>query len=802
MLPSSRSIEDRPIRRSYAIIAVVAGLLCAGGRIAAQPLAPAGVNTDPPILDEIIVTAQKRSERVQDVPVAVTVLTAEALSEAAISSVARLAELDPNVSLETAQSFQRNSLSIRGIGTIGNSRSFEGAVGTFIDGVYRSRTGMMLGDLLDIGRVEILRGPQGTLFGKNTVAGALSLFSTRPSSDGFSGNVDARLGDFDTALVRGVANFPVGESSAVRVGGVYHRRDGFFESPDTGDQYDTVDRYGVKAQFLYQPSNALEVHLIADFARSDSNCCWSAAIAFNGPTAPLIGAYGALNGLTFVPAPEAERDRAESLNTVPREAIEDDGLTARVTWQLPKFTVTSVTGVRSWSHEQIEADADFSPADLFVLGEPASIDAVSEELNLTIPFGRTDLLLGLYYGSEDYDSLRSVRTGSDADNYLNALISANLGAAACVPPLVAADCLFPVGIEALLQDGDFARERYQQQAYHRALFVHSATAVTDRFAVTAGLRYSVDDKAGGVETLYWYDSPIARAVLASMGVPDDGTPRNGLDLIGTLYSPSFHVDDRNETTTGTLSLQYEIADGMMLYGGVHRAYKAGGVNLFREGAITDTTYDPEYARGFELGLKADYAQGRARTNVALFETDFTDLQINFFTGLEFRTENTGDATTRGLEIENALQFSDALRLDVSLTWLESRFGDLTNPLLSYLDHRATPKAPDWSGTAALAYEQPLRNGMTFLTRGLVSYTGKHFVGAEIPDEQEASAYLLTELDIAVRSRNGNWELGLWCINCGDQDYRTVFFNSTFQPGSYSVFLNSPREYGIRMSASL
>jgi iron complex outermembrane receptor protein len=790
---------DRLIRRRFALGAT-AGALWIGGA-AAQPTGAASNAAGPSLLEEFIVTAQKRSERVQDVPVAVTVLTAETLEDAAVSSVQRLAELDPNVALETAQSFQRNSLSIRGIGTIGNSRTFEGAVGTFIDGIYRSRTGMVLGDLLDIERIEILRGPQGTLFGKNTVAGALSLLSTRPEPNGFSGSLDARLGNFDAALVSGVANIPIGESSAARVGGIYHRRDGFFESPDTGDQYDTIDRYGVKAQLLFEPSNSLEVRVIADMARSDSNCCWSAAIAVNGPTAPLIGVYGTLNGLTFVPAPEAERDRAESLNSASREAIEDDGLTARVTWQLPRFTLTSITGVRNWSHEQIEADADFSPADLFVLGEPASIDGFSEELTLTIPFGRTDLLLGLYYSSEDYESVRSVKTGSDADNYLNALISANLGAVACVPPVVAADCAFPVGIAALLQDGDFARESYDQRAYHRAWFVHSSTTITDRFGLTAGLRHSVDDKSGGMDNLYWYDSAIARAVLASMGVPDDGTPRNGLDLIGTFYGPSFHVDDRNETTTGTLSLQFRIASNAMLYGGYQRGYKAGGVNLFREGAITDMTYDPEYADGLEIGVKVDYAQGRARTNVALFETDFTDLQINFFTGLEFRTENTGDATTRGVEIENAFQLSDALRVDASLTWLKSRFGDLTNPLLTYLDHRATPKAPEWDGTASVAYERPLRNGMTFLTRGLVSYTGKHFVGAEVPTEQEAGAYLLTELDIGIRNRGG-LELGLWCTNCGDQDYRTVYFNSTFQPGSYSVYLNAPREYGIRVSASL
>jgi iron complex outermembrane receptor protein len=752
-------------------------------------------------IEEIIVTAQKRSERAQDVPVALTVLTAAKLDEYGISSLQRLSDVDPNVSLETAQSFQRQSLSIRGVGTIGNSRSFEGAVGVFVDGVYRTRTGMVLGDLLDIGRLEVLRGPQGTLFGKNTVAGAISLFSTQPNLQTFGGDFSLQLGAYNELLASGAVNVPIGEASGLRVAGIYHTREGFFKSPDNSDNYDSIDRYDFKTQYLYRPSNTLEVLVAADYGHSKGHCCWGAALAVNGPTVPLIATYAGLNGLTFAPAPTAEHDRIESLNAASREEIEDKGLMARVTWQLPKATLTSITAVRDWSHAQIDADADFSPADLFVLDEPATIGTFSEELNLTIPIGPSNLLLGFYYATEDYDSLRTVRTGSDADNYLSALTSISAGALACLPPLIAVDCLLPTGVSALLPDGKFAQEHYYQQTYNRAVFAHSSTEITTRFTVVAGLRYSVDDKAGGVDTLYWYDSAIARAVLAAFGVPDDGTPRNGLDLIGTYYSPSFHADIRDETTTGTVSLQYHWTDRVMLYGGYHRGYKAGGVNLFREGAITETTYAPEDARGVEVGMKADYWDGRARTNVAIFDTKFSDLQINFFTGLEFNTENVGEATTKGIEVENLLQLNEQLLLGVSLTRLDAKFGDLENPLLSYLDHRAMPKSPEWAATASVSYSKPLPNQMTLLTRGLLSYTGKHYVGAEIPDETPASAYMLADFAVGVQTPDKRWEFSLWCTNCTDQDYRTVYFNTTFQPGSYSAYLGAPRQYGVSVKAT-
>jgi outer membrane receptor protein involved in Fe transport len=781
-----------PLARAFGTVGAFGCLACAFA-LSAQPREP-----DPAVLDEIIVQAQKRNESAQDVPLAVTALTSDVLRDSGILTLLDLTDQQTSVSFDTAQSFQRNSLKIRGVGTIGNSRSFEGAVGVFVDGVYRSRSGMVLMDLLDIDNIEILRGPQSTLFGKNTVAGTISVTSARPSGSELNGYLDARLANYDERYLSGAINVPVGDATTLRFAGSYRNRDGFFESPDTGATYDEVDRSALKAQLLFAPTDALEMLVIADSAHSSAACCWSAAIVFNGPTSPLIGGYGALNGLTFVPAPDAESERAESLNTPSRERIEDDGLTVRVHYDAGATTLTSITSVRDWSHDQIAADADFSPADLFMINEPAEIDSVSQEVNWAIPLDRADLLLGLYWAEEDYDSLRSAETGADADNYLNALISANLGATTCFPPLSLTGCAFPTGIGALLPDGEFTREQYHQKSESRALFAHASIELTSALNLVTGLRYMVEDKQGGVTNLYWYDSAIARAVLAAAGVPDDGTPRNGLDLIGTLYSPSFEDGIDDEVTTGLLSLQYRFNDGLMLYGGYHRGYKAGGVNLFREGVITETVYQPETADSLEAGLKIDYLGGRARTNIAIFDTDFEDLQINFFTGLEFRTVNTGKASTRGIEIENQLQVNDRLRLDINATHLDAKFRDLDDPFLAYLIDRDMPEAPSWAAAVTATYERPLSAKRNLFLRGFASYVGSHYVEADVPAEQKASSYTITQLDVGIKS--DSWEALLWCQNCGDTSYRTVFFNSVFQPGSYSTYLNEPRRYGVTIRA--
>ena len=758
---------------------------------------PLDYQTEGYVLEEVIVTAQKRSQSLLDVPLAVTVTSVDKLRETGMLAIPQLTDLHPSVSFDTGQSFQNSSLKIRGIGTVGNGRTFEGSVGVFVDGVYRSRSGMALLDMLDIERLEVMRGSQGTLFGKNTVAGAIALSSNRPDFNERSGQLELRLGEYSSQYLAGNVNLPINDEMALRFAGSWHTRDGYFESPDNGDEYDEVDRFALKAQALFTLADDLEILLIADVAKSDAHCCWGSAQVFNGPITPVIATYSMLNGYSFVLAPDAERDRVTTLNTHPEEEVDDYGIAMHVNWNFGDLTLKSISSFRSWQHEQINTDPDFVPVDILQLNEPAEIDSFSQEFNLSIPVGNTDLLLGLYYAQEDYDSVQTVTAGTDADNYLNVLISSQFGAVACLPPLVAADCLFPPGVGALLPDGDYSKEVYQQDTDTFALFAHAVTNLTDSVDLVTGLRWSVEEKDGSVDNLFWYDSPIARAVLETFGVPDDGTPRNGFDIIGANYSPSFSDDTRDNELTGNLTLQFYPRDQLMLYAGYHRGYKAGGVNLFREAASTNTqTYAPETADSIEAGLKLEHWDNRARTNIAIFHTEFSDLQINFFDGLNFRTENTGEASTQGLELETQVQATERLRVDFAATYLDAKFDRIDNPFLSYLVGRDTPRAPEWASVLGLSYDRPLSNSLRFRASGLASYTGSHFTGADVATEEKVGSYVVADASIGLRNDNSGWEVTLWCRNCGDEDYRTIYFNSTAQPGSFSAYLNAPKQYGV------
>jgi len=751
------------------------------------------------VLEEVVVMAQKRSQSLQEVPLAVTAFSGKVIEDSGYLTLVGISELQPSVTFDVAQNYQNASLKIRGIGTVGNARNFEGSVGIFIDGVYRSRSAMVLSDIYDIERVEILRGPQSTLFGKNTVAGAIALFSNRPDPSGTFGNAELRYGNYDGIFLAGVLNTPIGDSGAFRLSGNFSKRDAFFTSPDNGDGYDAVDRYGLKTQFLFNPTDDLEILLIADYGKSDARCCWGSPIVVNGPTTPVVQTYSALNGLTFVLAPDAEHDRSNSLNTHPREKIIDYGLNFQITKDFSQGSLSSVTALRKWKNTQYDADPDWTGADFFQFGEPADITFFSQEFNYNTEVKNTDLLLGFYYSHEKFNSVRDVRSGSDADNYLNFVMSSGVGATACLPPVVALDCLFPVGIGALAPVGSFSVESFEEKATSWAVFAHAVTPLTDKWDLILGLRYSEDHKKGGFDALYWYDSAIVRAVLAGMGVEDDGTPRNGFDLIGAPYSPSFQDKTKDDEVTGTITLQYNLNDDVMFYGGYHRGYKASGINLFREAVITDTTtYAPETADSFELGLKMKYWSGRALTNIALFNTQFSDMQINFFEDLTFRTENTAESSTKGVEVENVFQFTDDLQMYLAMTFMDAKFDQIDTESLKYLEGRDTPRAPGFSGVLSLTWDRPITDRLNLFARGMASYMGDHFISPDIPNEQKADGYTLFDASIGLRSPGSNWELLAWCSNCGDETYRTMLINTPFQPGTINAYLGPARQYGLTL----
>src|SRR5882762_7074297 len=264
---------------------------------------PAEPTSDSGKVPEIIVTAERRPERLQNTPVAVTAITGDALAAQHIDDISNISAVTPSVNFQSTNNAQASAnLEIRGIGTVGNNRAFEGSVGVFVDGVYLSRAGQLLSDFLDFESLQILRGPQGTLFGKNTTAGALLITSASPQFDRYDGSYEVTVGNYGAVLARVASNLPVSNTVALRFAALISNVDGYMENPNGGDRYNDQRPRAFKAQALFEPNPALTFRLIGDISIEHENCCYGSVVVIPGPVHPLINALSAANGLKLASA--------------------------------------------------------------------------------------------------------------------------------------------------------------------------------------------------------------------------------------------------------------------------------------------------------------------------------------------------------------------------------------------------------------------------------------------------------------------------------------------------------------------
>ncbi|PKP90180.1 MAG: TonB-dependent receptor, partial [Alphaproteobacteria bacterium HGW-Alphaproteobacteria-16] len=342
--------------------------LYSASAIALMTAAPAFAQDTPQAVDpgyesanEIVVTATRRNETVQEVPIAITAIGSELLQNAGIEDIRGLEQLAPSLQSSTGQSSATGTtLYIRGITTAGDNPGFEPAVGVFIDGVFRARAGVAISELPELERVEVLRGPQGTLFGRNTSAGALSIFTAQPAFD-LGGYVEAGYGNYNAFEVKGAITGPVTEQLALRLDAGYRKRDGYIEDVNSDRSINDVNRYYVRGQALYDTST-FSVRLIGDYYETDEVCC-GAVSGVRGPLAPVIEGIAAAQGLDgLYTGDPSERRMAISPNRDFSEKVRDYGVSAEINAELGDINFTSITAYRNWRALRNQ-DIDFSGID-------------------------------------------------------------------------------------------------------------------------------------------------------------------------------------------------------------------------------------------------------------------------------------------------------------------------------------------------------------------------------------------------------------------------------------------------------
>lgn len=607
----------------------------------------------------IIVTAQGREQSLSDVPISVNVLSGDTLQKSGANDIRGLNQIAPSVLISSTGNEANGSVRIRGIGTVGDNPGLESSVAVFIDGVYRSRSGNALGDLGPIDRIEVLRGPQGTLFGRNASAGLLNIITQKPTFE-FEGYVNATYGNFDNIRLEGGINTPISDALAVRIDGSYEERDGFYNDVVNDTTVNNRDRYLVRAQALFEPTDALSFRLIGDYSKKNESCC--AATFVQPDFAPLARVSTGLDPFTrptngaaltstanpIIPVLLAlgQDPRGLTQDTFNRDIYvtpgrsyagetEDYGVSLQGDFDLGAVELTSITGYREYSNFQ-GSDTDYTQVDI-LFREPGrdagarEFATFSQELRLqgSAFDNRLDWVVGGFYAHETLQTRDNLKFGSQYGAFapcriVNAVnpALASPGSTGCLSAggrtalagaFGPATPLIFAGLDRLAQVNNVGGtgDVYNQVSENFAFFTHNIIHVTDKLDLTLGLRWTNETKT--------FDSTFAnnnvicpqqRAALSGLLTSPLSGLAGGLIALACQGNSTAELDgvslndQRDEDEfTGTAVLSWKPVDDLLIYGSYSRGYKAGGFNLDRS-ALSNPLLNPAVA-GTTANLQFD-----------------------------------------------------------------------------------------------------------------------------------------------------------------------------------------------------
>jgi iron complex outermembrane recepter protein len=797
--------------------------------------APAPV-AGPPELQEVIVTAQKREQNLQDVPIAVIALSGQQLQDAGVTNLKNMTELTPGLTVTSTTSENSTTARIRGIGTVGDNVGLESSVGVVIDGVYRPRNGVGFGDLGDIQSIEVLEGPQGELFGKNNDAGVILIETKRPSKTfGVSGEITG--GNFGDKELSGAITGPVGDTSAFRLFAEYKKRDGFLNvETGTGNRQDAVnDRnlYLVRGEYLFTPSSDVSLLLIGDFSRRNEACCQATPV-YPGPfagiitalaTNPLLG--GTPGQAAFPDTPTNPFNRQSFANYPISQQIWDRGFSAQLDWNLGSAQLTSIS---AWRDNSIAAgnDPDYSEAAL--VQEPANgnvtdFKQMSEELRLA---GKTDRLHWLIGGFADKELLNLTSTIL-ADDAFDLYLSATASAAAGVSPpnfLLLPELTGNLPGRTFIPGVSGQADSYQQTEKSYAFFTNETYTLMEHLDLTAGLRYtheSKDDTANYLNP----DGGAACGQLLTAPPPSAALPYSQLLLLGygcaTPFNPFFngitHAQSLGENDlNATVKLDYRFTDAVMGYVSWGNGTKAGGFNLARVtnpaaanplAPILDTEFPRETVNSFEVGVKSELARRTLRLNADVFDQKYHDFQLNTFTGIVFVVSSLPDVDSKGAEMRlDWLTPLSGLSLTGGVVYADTLITNFGNALYLFATNRLNDRlsfSPLWSGVLSGAYQVPLSSSLALRISADEKYSSSYNTGSDLDPIKLQGSYGILDARIGIGPPSGNWTFEVWGQNLTDKGYFQVAFDAPFQglavPGfnnQIDSFVGDPRTFGATL----
>jgi len=760
-------------------------------------------------LSAIIVTAQKREQNLQDVPIVVTAVSEQLLHDTGVKDIKDLTVLTPGLLVTSSSSEASTTARIRGIGTVGDNPGLESSVGVVIDGVYRPRNGVGFGDLGEMERVEVLKGPQGTLFGKNITAGVINVVSKKPTFEP-SSTVSVTGGNLGAFDVEASLNGPViGDAVAGRLYAAIRNRDGLLNVETAGGprrETDDADRdfYTIRGQLLFKVTDNVDLRVIGDITDRDENCCGAVQINYGS-----LGVRGVIDlvapgtGAAVTPDPYA---RIAYLNRASTNLTKDRGLSAEVTADIDDTELTSITAWRDWKSIRAQ-DADYTTADLIYRNADGTVSTrfqqFSEELRLAGQSGPVNWLGGIFYAKEKLNTKDQLRAGTGIENYISYLafgVPSNTPAGA-VPTVPLGGLATRLGMTPGTLFGGGNRDTYDHTAESFAVFTNNSIDITDGLELTVGARYTTETKE--LVSDYWNADSLSRTacqrIRATLVAQQQNATSVGLGC-AAAFDPNFDARRDTETldenkVTGTMKVAYRFADSVMSYLSYARGYKAAGFNLDRVrigspavGTVaTSKKFLQETVDSYEVGVKLTLADGALLVNLAGFDQVYENFQFNTFTGLQFEVRNLAEVTTTGIDADILYRTNYGLGIQGGATYSHTDMSEATGvanaDLFSNLrEANRLPFAPVWTGSLALTYNESFGD-LAFGSNIGAKYNAKYNTGSNLDPRKNQDAYTVVSARLALGAEDKSWTVELWGQNLTNAEYMQVAFDAPFQGSS-------------------
>ena len=750
-------------------------------------------------ISEVVVTAQKRTENIQDVPLAIRAVSGAALEDAGIQSVIDLGKLVPALQINDGFFNAGVLIRIRGFGTAADGAT-DSEVAEYLDSAYVPRPGAIIGSFLDVKNVEVLSGPQGTLFGRNATLGAISINTNAPSTvrRSFAATIDGA--NYGSYALTAIANLPVNEQFALRLAAKTSTTDGIYKTNIDGKTYGKRDQTVARVSAKWDVTDSVSWILRVDSAKTSGDGANPMNVYVKTASAGQLAAFSAFQTRFGGTPPILSYEPTYTFNSLFAGAFLDDkqsGVTSDLSWKMsPAVTARLINSYRHWHNKQRTVDSMSTSLDLLRVTGDNDSKAQSHELQFISEKGaflgsKLGFTAGLYYSNEDY----TTRTGFDIGTQWCTTIFPAIGRAFLVPGCLAGPRT------------DAAVTNFSQTARSTAGYLQFSYALLPGLDLDLGARNTRDRKSGGLTTVT--PNPL--------GVP----------FVAAVEGPETLKFDDNDTSFRA-SLAWHVSDDVMVFGTYSTGYKSGGFNSGPSSpasTVASRTFGSESVDDIELGVKSVLWNRRLLLNASFFNTKLKGFQDRSFNGTAFVTRNAGDVRSRGLDLDAQIIAFDNFKVTLAATYLDSIYADNKNapglpgctggagcPLVQDLTGKRLAFAPKWHGNFGFQWDSPKFSGDYSVTVAASQNITTDFLTANtLSPQSRVPGYSTTDMHASLNSPDARWQFELYGSNVFDKRYYNTTVaqvaanvmagvNDTVTGSTvYRAFLGDPARYGARIS---